>query len=73
MQYLSLDYLYTHAFERAIAESTHDFAETLENLETETISLVKTYLSQYYDIDLIFSSTAPIENGVLKKIITKTI
>jgi hypothetical protein len=73
MQYLSLDYLYTHAFERAIAESTHDFAETLENLETETISLVKTYLSQYYDIDLIFSSTAPIENGVLKKIITKII
>ena len=73
MQYLNLDYLYTHAFERAVAESTNDFAATLENLEAETISLVKTYLSQYYDIDLIFSSTEPIENGVLKKIITKII
>ena len=60
MKYLSLEYLYTHAFERAVAESTNDFASTLENLEAETIALVKTFLSHYYDIELIFSETSPI-------------
>ncbi|WP_313214229.1 phage protein Gp36 family protein [Soonwooa sp.] len=73
MKYLDLDYLYTHAFERAITESTADFDKTLDNLESETIDLVKSYLSQYYDIDKIFSLTAPIKNGVLSKVMTKII
>lgn len=73
MKYLEIEYLYTHAFERAITESTADFDKTLENLESETIDLVKSYLSQYYDISKIFSLTNPIKNGVLSKIMTKII
>ena len=73
MKYLTLDYLYTHAFERAVTESTADFNNTLDNLESETIDLVKTYLSQYYNVALIFSETNPIQNGVLKKVMTKII
>lgn len=72
MKYLTLDYLYTHAFERAIKESTQDFEQSIENLEEETIDLVKTYLSRYYDISAIFGEK-PIKNGVLTKIITKII
>lgn len=72
MKYLTLDYLYTHAFERAIKESTQDFEQSIENLEEETIDLVKTYLSRYYDISVIFGEK-PIKNGVLTKIITKII
>ena len=60
MKYLTLDYLYTHAFERAIKESTQDFEQSIENL------------SRYYDISVIFGEK-PIKNGVLTKIITKII
>lgn len=73
MKYLDEDYLYTHAFERAVTESTADFNNTLDNLEQETIDLVKSYLSQYYDIDKIFSITTPVKNGVLTKVMTKII
>lgn len=72
MKYLTLDYLYTHAFERAIKESTTDFEQAIENLETETISLVRTYLYRYYDVAKIFAEP-PVKNGVLDKIITKII
>lgn len=73
MKYLTEEYLFTHAFERAVTESTADFGQTLDNLETETIDLVKTYLSQYYDVSKIFSETEPVYNGVLKKVMTKII
>lgn len=73
MKYLTTDYLYTHAFERAIAESTADFDRTIDNLESETIDLVKSYLSEYYDVNKIFSQAAPVRNGVLSKIMTKII
>ena len=73
MKYLDLDYLYTHAFERAITESTADFEQTLDNLETETIALVKSYLSQYYNVAKIFDETDPVKNGVLSKVMTKII
>lgn len=73
MKYLELEYLYTHAFERAVTESTADFEETINNLEQETIDLVKSYLSQYYNVAKIFDESKPVKNGVLSKIMTKII
>ncbi|OCW75098.1 phage protein Gp36 family protein [Elizabethkingia anophelis] len=73
MNYLTEEYLYTHAFERAVTESTADFGKTLENLETETIDLVRSYLSRYYDIAKIFDPVNPVRNGVLTKVMTKII
>ena len=69
MKYLTLEHLYTHAFERTIVESTADFTDAINNIETETIDIVKTYLSRYYDVSKIFSDT-PIRTGVLTKIMT---
>ena len=72
MKYLTLDHLYTHAFERAIVESTADFTEAIDNIEAETIDIVKTYLARYYDVAQIFGDT-PIRTGVLTKIMTNII
>ena len=59
MKYLTLDYLYTHAFERAIKESTQDFEQSIENLEEETIDLVKKLIYQDTMIFLLFSEKNP--------------
>lgn len=72
MKYLTLDHLYTHAFERAIVESTADFEQAIDNIEEETIDIVKTYLARYYDVSAIFGDR-PIKTGVLTKIITNII
>lgn len=72
MKYLTLEHLYTHAFERAIVESTADFTEAMDNIEAETIDIVKTYLARYYDVAQIFGDT-PIRTGVLTKIMTNII
>lgn len=72
MKYLTLDHLYTHAFERAIIESIADFEEAIDLIEEETIDIVKTYLARYYNVDLIFGET-PIKTGILSKIMTNII
>ncbi|MRM94590.1 DUF1320 domain-containing protein [Riemerella anatipestifer] len=72
MKYLTLDHLYTHAFERAVVESTADFEKAIDLIEEETIDIVKTYLARYYDVASIFGDT-PIRTGVLTKIITNII
>lgn len=72
MKYLTLDHLYTHAFERAIIESTADFEQAIDNIEEETIDIVRTYLARYYDVSAIFGDK-PIKTGILTKIITNII
>ena len=73
MIYITLDHLYTYAFDRSVKESTQDFDKTLENLERDTIALIKPYLCKYYDIKKIFDPETPVRHGMLIKIITKII
>jgi len=71
MIYITKEYLNTFAFERLIDESTQDFDQTLDNIETSNIELIKTYIGAIYETDKIFNPEKPIYNELLKRILAK--
>ena len=73
MIYLNKDYLKTHIYERFLIESTSDFEQMLTNSEAEWIDIIKSMLSARYDVEKIFDNSAPINNELLKRILSKFI
>lgn len=73
MIYLEKQYLETHIFSRLLNESSDDFVDMLDNSEAEQIDLMKSMLSARYAVDLIFDEQNPIQNGILKRILSKLV
>ncbi|UGU15205.1 DUF1320 family protein [Sinomicrobium kalidii] len=71
MTYLDPTYIQTHIFQRLLVESTADFTDMLDNAEAEQIAVIKSYLSHRYDVNRIFNPDQPVENELLKRILTK--
>lgn len=71
MIYLDREYLKTHIYERFLIESTSDFEQMLSNSELEWINIIKSMLSSRYDVTKIFDSSTPIQNELLKRILSK--
>lgn len=73
MIYLSKEYLQTHIFEKLLSESILDFDEALCNSEAEWIDIIKTMLSNRYDVEAIFNEETPVHNELLKRILSKLV
>lgn len=73
MIYLEKQYLETHIFARLLNESSDDFVDMLDNSEAEQIDLMKSMLSARYAVDLIFDEQNPVQNGILKRILSKLV
>lgn len=73
MNYLLKEDLITHAFERLIDESSKDFEDSLKNIESENIGIIKSYLGAHYDVDAIFDEEEPIRNPLLVRILSKMV
>lgn len=71
MIYITKENLITHSYERFIEESTKDDPLAIDRAEAENIEIVKSYLSNRYDVDKTFNSTNPIYSPLLVRIITK--
>lgn len=69
MVYLTKEDLISSTFERFIDESTEDQEETLGLVEGENIELIKSYLGTRYNVNQIFSVSAPIRNTILVRIL----
>lgn len=73
MIYLSQEYLQTHIYDKLLTEITTDFEQMLDNLEVEWIDVFKSMLSSRYDVEAIFNAETPIQNELLKRILSKLI
>lgn len=69
MNYLDKDDLIAQIFERALDESTKDFESALDKSELKNISIMKTLLKKYYDVDAIFDPETPIIDEYLSSIL----
>lgn len=73
MIYLSKENLISLSFERFIDESSEDNEQVLDTVELQNIELIKSYIGSRYDVDLIFSPPAPINNEILKRVLVKLV
>ena len=73
MIYLSQEYLQTHIYDKLLTEITTDFEQMLDNLEAEWIDVFKSMLSSRYDVEAIFNTETPIQNELLKRILSKLV
>jgi DNA-binding HxlR family transcriptional regulator len=73
MKYLTKDSLKVLAFERLIDESVADYQQSVDEIEKQRISEMKTMLSRQYDVDKIFSETTPVLHPFLSKILSKLV
>lgn len=71
MIYINKENLTTHSYERFIEESTKDDPLVIDRAEAENIEIVKSYLSNRYDVDKTFNPDNPIHSPLLVRIITK--
>lgn len=71
MIYLQDKDLNAYTQERLLNESTADFEEARDELETHRISEVKSMISKYYNVDAIF--TTPIRHPHIIKILAKMV
>jgi len=75
MKYLTDDDLTADSYQRFIQESTGDIADVINKNEERAIALVRTYLSDRYDVATIFAEVLPgvdpLRNELLVDIITK--
>lgn len=69
MIYLEKEDLIAQIFERALDESTKDFENALDKSEKKNISIMKTLLKKYYDVDAIFDPDTPIVDEYLSSIL----
>lgn len=73
MIYIDKDYLISQAQERFIDESSQYDDSIIEQIELTQIAIMQTYLGTRYNVALIFATTSPIENEVLKEILAKLV
>lgn len=71
MIYITKENLITHSYERFIEESTKDNPIVIDQAEAENIEIVKSYLSNRYDVTKTFNPDNPIHSPLLVRIITK--
>ena len=70
MQFLKVDDLTTHSFERFIDESSADFVQARDHSEAQNIALMKSKLNDRYDVEAIFNKTGTDRNPVIVRILS---
>ena len=73
MIYLTKENLKTLAIERLVDDSVSDYQESIDEIELQRISEIKSMLARQYDVALIFDETTPVSHPFLVKILTKLV
>lgn len=73
MIYLENKDLTAYTQERLLNESVKDFEQARNELELHRIAEVKSMILKYYDVEKIFSPTAPIRHPHIIKILAKMV
>ncbi len=70
MKYLSKDDLIALSFERFIDESSEGNTDIIDDIETKSIALIKSYISSKYNVKAIFDESDPLRDEILVSILS---
>lgn len=70
MKYLSKDDLIALSFERFIDESSENDTDIIDDIETKSIALIKSYIASRYNVALVFDEADPIRDEILVSILS---